>query len=520
MGVSVGRRSPNQNPVKSALDQIMGFMPMMYATRERNRRSLLDRMEAQHKADRGLVVPALSTMAADPTLTEEGYNQQIKMLGASAPSQAHRLTTPYEDFRMAPEGRLAAANTRALGASEGQAFGGRGSPFLGHVAKTYDIEGVVPPEQASGRMAVEVDSPAQDLMRQITGLQGQYDAASQRGVAEKVAEAGGTTKARLEAEEPYTIDAERRDWGRTVAEKLIDQRFTRMNRADQDSAALIIAKMQQTGQMQRLIKGNDLLNERSMAEMQSRADIAHQTLVIEQQKLNLESKYTPSEEAAITEAVGLTAPLPLRTQGGAEVILPIGWRGVIHRNRMGQPIFVTQELGQTEAQENAWTQKWLKENEGKLQQVTLPDGRTGQAAITQENLTDGLIEAPSWEDAMLPPGERDAFFDFADALHSEVEGIDAPDLDTDNYIQLDPDTFPEGDLSYLSAFNKTGTSPDVMSPEEIEELTRMLTPQEKAAFDSVFGLLPQEGYGTTGVTLQGGLGFNLPPQLQGIPSGF
>ena len=32
MGVSVGRRSPNQNPVKSALDQIMGFMPMMYAS--------------------------------------------------------------------------------------------------------------------------------------------------------------------------------------------------------------------------------------------------------------------------------------------------------------------------------------------------------------------------------------------------------------------------------------------------------------------------------------------------------
>ena len=516
MGVSVGRRTQNKNPVQSALDQIMGFMPMMYATRERNRRSLLDRMEAQHKADRGLVVPALSTMAADPTLTEDEYNQQINMLGASAPSQRHRLQTPFEDFRMAPEGRLAAATTQALGASEGQAFGGGGSPFLGHVAKTFDIEGVVPPEQSSGRMAVEVGSPAQDLMRQITGLQGQYDAASQRGIDEKIAEVGGTTTAKLEAEEPFKLDEERRDWGRDVAGKLIDQRFTQMNQARQDSVALIIAKMREAGSLQRLIKQNDYLNQRSMAEMQNRADIAHRTLVIEQQKLNLDSKYTPIEEAAITEAVGLTAPLTLRTQGGSEVTLPIGWRGVIHRNRMGQPIFVTQELGQTEAQENAWTQRWLKENEGKTQEVTLSDGSIATAVINQENLNANLIEAPSWEDAMLPPGERDAFFDYADALHPEVEGIEVTDLDTDSYIQLDPDTFPEGDLSYLNAFNQTGTSPDVMSPEEIEELTRTLTPHERAAFQDAFGLLPQEGYGTTGVTLPGGLGINpVPPFNQG-----
>lgn len=274
--------------------------------------------------------------------------------------------------------------------------------------------------------------------------------------------------------------------------------------------------MREAGSLQRLIKQNDYLNQRSMAEMQNRADIAHRTLVIEQQKLNLDSKYTPIEEAAITEAVGLTAPLTLRTQGGSEVTLPIGWRGVIHRNRMGQPIFVTQELGQTEAQENAWTQRWLKENEGKTQEVTLSDGSIATAVINQENLNANLIEAPSWEDAMLPPGERDAFFDYADALHPEVEGIEVTDLDTDSYIQLDPDTFPEGDLSYLNAFNQTGTSPDVMSPEEIEELTRTLTPHERAAFQDAFGLLPQEGYGTTGVTLPGGLGINpVPPFNQG-----
>ena len=149
MGVSVGRRAQNQNPVKSALDQIMGFMPMMYATRERNRRSLLDRMESQHKADRGLVVPALSTMAADPTLTEDEYNRQVNLLRTAAPTQQHRLDMPFEQVRMSPEDRLNKATTKALGATQEQAFGGGGAPFLGQIARTHGIEGIVPGQKLS-----------------------------------------------------------------------------------------------------------------------------------------------------------------------------------------------------------------------------------------------------------------------------------------------------------------------------------------------------------------------------------
>ena len=200
MGVSVGRRAQNQNPVKSALDQIMGFMPMMYATRERNRRSLLDRMESQHKADRGIVVPALATMAADPTLTEGKYNQQVNLLGTAAPTQRHRLNTKFEDFRMAPEDRLDAASTAVLGATEGQAFGGGGTPFLGHVAKRFGIEGVVPGQKISDPTLVQggmgppsgvvPGSPAQDLFAPLAGLQEQYRAGREweRGTAQDLAQ--------------------------------------------------------------------------------------------------------------------------------------------------------------------------------------------------------------------------------------------------------------------------------------------------------------------------------------------
>jgi len=364
MGVSVGRRAQNQNPVKSALDQIMSFMPMMYATRERNRRSLLDRMEAQHKADRGIVVPALATMAADPTLTEGKYNQQINLLGTAAPTQQHRLNTPYEDFRMAPEDRLNAATTAVLGATEGQAFGGGGSPFLGHVARTHGIEGVVPGQKLSdptlmqGGMGppsgVVPGSPAQDLFAPLAGLQEQYRAGREWE--------RDTKKDELQDAADIRVDENRiareEDQSNNLARILFTHGLSMEENEQKNADALNLQKLNWEGRVTVEMMRQLAVNKRFNVRNQTMENMAVRLINERAKTKNNQLKYTVQRKTTHDASNPLYEAITATDVNGQPLVLEPGWMGTIYYNAAGEALGLSDPLGGVPGARERFIQGW------------------------------------------------------------------------------------------------------------------------------------------------------------------